>query len=237
MKTNRNLARAAIALLLLTIGSIIPAVAQGPKALARPAKTAVQEAQEPERVVRPGCCLQAATGQQGWTLVSAPAGVLAPHAAVTVTPPNPAWATALSGSAWVGPTAASGTANMPGGLYVYEYKFCLCREEQGQHPVLSLSFFSDNGSTVSLNAGFLLSPFTPANNSFQHPSGPFSVVYSGPVGPNDPKFKPCPQVNTLTITVDNQEGSDRRGTPTGLDAILNISGATAAINGECQCRE
>lgn len=193
-------------------------------------------AKEVRSARHPRCCLQSNTGQTGWTLVSAPIGVVTPQAAVTVTPPNPAWAPALPGSAWVGPSAASGTSNLPGGLYVYEFRFCLCRQEQGQQPVLSLLFFSDNGATVSLNGKFILSPFTPANNSFQHPSGPFPVVYAGPLAANDPKFRPCPQINTLTVAVQNQEGSDQKGTPTGLDAILNITGATASTDGECRCR-
>lgn len=239
MNKNRNCLRAAIALLLFATAFGAQLVAQGSKSVPRLAAGAAirQGGDDSDRDQNAKCCLQANTGQPGWTLVSAPVGVLAPIPAVTINPPNPAWTPALSGSAWVGPTVDSGVKDLPGGLYVYEYKFCLC-QEKGQHPVLSLSFFADNGATVSLNGKLILPTFTPFNDSFLHPPGPFPVVYAGPLGPNDPAFLPCPQVNTLTINVDNQEGSARTGTPTGLDAIVNISGATVSRNGErCHCKD
>jgi len=215
-------------------------VAQSSKSIARLAASASvwqndddkDKDKDKDKDQRQDCCLQTATGQPGWTLVSAPQGVQTPHAAVILTPPNGLYAPALPGSDWVGPTAGSGIDDLPVGNYVYEFKFCLCRANHHQIHHLSLLFFSDNPTvSVSLNGGpSLISP-TPSV-SFTNPPGPFPVMFPGTAVPHGiGKFRPCPEVNTLAITVDNEGG------PTALDAILSISGAIASTDGDCDCKD
>lgn len=220
MKTNRTWIGPALLVLLFAITFRAPSAAQSGN----------DRQDRDDRARHENCCLRTGTGQQGWTLASAPKGVTTPRTAVVLTPPNPSYAPALPGSAWVGPTAGSGVDNLPIGNYVYEFKFCLCRAEQGQHPVLSVLLFSDNETnSVTLNGGpNLISP-TPSV-SFAHPPGPFPVVFTGSVTPHaNGAFRPCPEVNTVAITVDNEGG------PTGLDAILSITGAVATDDGKCRC--
>lgn len=181
------------------------------------------------------CTLQTGTGEPGWTLVSVPegTGVVTPEAAVVLTPPNSLYAPALPDSQWVGPTAGSGVdLNLPVGNYVYEFKFCLCHKKDERKPMLSLSFLADNFvSSVRLNGGPSLIAPTPFE-SFLIPPGPFSVVFKGAVKPHGiGTFRPCPEVNTLAITVDNGGG------PSGLDAVLSVTGATVTDDGRCQCKD
>ncbi len=243
MNTNRNWAGAAISLLLFAIAFGAPVIAQSSKNIPHVAVASIrqnaddkekdQDNKDRDQDQGQACCLRTATGQPGWTLVSAPPGVHTPHAPVILTPPNPGYAPALPGSAWVGPTAGSGLGDLPVGDYVYEFKFCLCHEKkQQQQPILSLLLFSDNPTvSVALNGGpSLISP-TPSV-SFASPPGPFPVVFPGSVAPHGVGvFRPCPEINTLAITVNNEGG------PTGLDAILNISGAAASADGDCDCKD
>lgn len=180
------------------------------------------------------CTLQTGTGEPGWALVSVPegTGVVTPEAAVVLTPPNGLYAPALPDSKWVGPTAGSGVdLSLPVGNYVYEFKFYLCHKKDEPKPMLSLLFLADNfTSSVSLNGGpSLISP-TPFE-SFLIPPGPFSVVFKGGVKPHGiGTFRPCPEVNTLAITVDNGGG------PTGLDAVLSVTGATGTDDGDASAK-
>lgn len=234
MNMSRNCTRAAIILLFFAMTCGASMVAQSSKIIPRIAAGAtVWLDDEKDQHQRQDCCLlQTATGQPGWTLVSAPQPIHTPRAAVVLTPPNSNYAPALPGSAWVGPTADSGIDDPPAGDYVYEFKFCLCHKQHNQNPLLSLLFFSDNSTiSVTLNGGpSLISP-TP-DVSFANPPGPFSIVFPGPVAAHGVgTFRPCPEVNTLAITVNNESG------PTGLDAILSIIGATASADGDCDCKD
>jgi hypothetical protein len=146
--------------------------------------------------------LSSATGKPGWMIVSGP-GLSAPIAPVTVNP-YPGWKSpSLPGSSWV--SVASGYGSAPGN-YTYEFTFCLCRE--GKH-ALSLSFFADNGATVYLNNTQIFA--TTGDYNFK---APVQTVNHGWVG--------GPGVNKLRIVVRNAGG------PTGLDATLNITGASSS---------
>jgi hypothetical protein len=242
MNMNRNCTRAALILLFFAVASSAPMVAQSSKSIPRLAASTSSwqnhddrdrdDDRNKDKDQRQDCCLQTATGEPGWTLVSAPQGVQTPHAAVILTPPNGLYAPALPGSAWVGPTAGSGLDDLPVGNYVYEFKFCLCHASHHQIHHLSLLFFSDNPTvSVTLNGGPSLIAPTPSV-SFTNPPGPFPVMFPGTAEPHGVgKFRPCPEVNTLAITVDNEGG------PTGLDAILSISGAIASTDGHCDCKD
>jgi hypothetical protein len=233
MNMNRNCTRAAL-ILFFTITVSVSMIAQSSKNIPRLAASAGigLDDDDKNKNQRQDCCLQTATGEPGWTLVSAPQGVQTPHAAVILTPPNGLYAPALPGSAWVGPTAGSGLDDLPVGNYVYEFKFCLCHASHHQIHHLSLLFFSDNPTvSVTLNGGSSLIAPTPSV-SFTNPPGPFPVMFPGTAEPHGVgKFRPCPEVNTLAITVDNEGG------PTGLDAILSISGAIAGTDGRCDCKD
>lgn len=242
MNMNRNCTRAALILLFFAITSSARMVAQSSKSIPRLAASTSSwqnhdtrdkdDDRNKDKDQRQDCCLQTATGEPGWTLVSAPQGVQTPHAAVILTPPNGLYAPALPGSAWVGPTAGSGLDDLPVGNYVYEFKFCLCHASHHQIHHLSLLFFSDNPTvSVTLNGGPSLIAPTPSV-SFTNPPGPFPVMFPGTAEPHGVgKFRPCPEINTLAITVDNEGG------PTGLDAILSISGAIASTDGHCDCKD
>ncbi|HEX3091772.1 MAG TPA: hypothetical protein VHW72_04055, partial [Candidatus Angelobacter sp.] len=152
MNMNRNCTRAALILLFFAVTSSAPMVAQSSKGIPRLAASTSSwqnhddrdrdDDRNKDKDQRQDCCLQTATGEPGWTLVSAPQGVQTPHAAVILTPPNGLYAPALPGSAWVGPTAGSGLDDLPVGNYVYEFKFCLCHASHHQIHHLSLLFFS-----------------------------------------------------------------------------------------------
>jgi hypothetical protein len=148
------------------------------------------------------CCsnLNAATGQPGWMLVSGP-GISVPKVPVTVTP-YPGWKNPpLPGSSWVSVDANQGS--LPGN-YTYEFTFCLCRD--GKHE-LNLSFFADNGATVYLNNTQIFA--TSGDYNFKPPVQVVNYGWVGGAG-----------TNKVRIVVRNAGG------PTGLDAVLSITGAT-----------
>jgi hypothetical protein len=146
--------------------------------------------------------LASATGKPGWMITSGP-GIGGPKVPVNVNP-YPGWnSPSLPGSSWVSVAANYGSSP---GNYTYEFTFCLCRD--GKH-ALSLSFFADNGATVYLNNTQIFA--TSGDYNFK---SPMQVVNYGWAG--------GPGVNRLRIVVRNAGG------PTGLDAALNITGASAS---------
>lgn|GEM_PF-2225659 len=150
-----------------------------------------------------GCCsnVNTATGQPGWTLTSGP-GLNTSIAPVNVAP-YPGWQNpTLPGSSWISVDANRG--NLPGD-YAYDFPFCVCGE--GKHQ-LDLSFYADNGAKVFLNNTQIFA--TSGINNFN--GAPKMVSYSWASGPGP---------NVLRIVVSNQ------GSVTGLDATLQITGATA----------
>ena len=152
--------------------------------------------------------LQSGTGQPGWMLVSGP-GVTSPRVPVNVTPYS-GWAGPVAGSSWVSVDANRGNT---AGYYTYEYTFCVCREK----PALYLSFYADNGATVSLN-GTQIYATAGAYNFGGVPKGPPTLnPYTGPAL--------VPGTNTLRIVVWNQ------GSVTGLDAVLKVTGARGGCCG------
>jgi hypothetical protein len=147
-----------------------------------------------------GCTeLTAATGKPGWMLVSGP-GINTPKVPVNVNP-YPGWTNPpLPGSSWVSVNANHGS---PPGNYTYELTFCLCRD--GKH-ALKLSFFADNGATVYLNNTQIFA----TSGDYNFKPAVQSVNYSWVGGPG---------TNKVRIVVRNAGG------PTGLNAVLNITGA------------
>lgn len=147
--------------------------------------------------------LSAATGQQGWMLVSGP-GISTPKVPVTVGS-YPGWQSPpLLGSSWVSIDANQGSQAGATGDYTYETSFCLCRD--GKH-ALSLSFYADNGAKVFLNNTTLLFA---TSGSYNFSGAPKVVNYSWVGGPG---------INKVQIVVHNDSG------PTGLNAVLKITGA------------
>lgn len=143
-----------------------------------------------------------ATGQPGWMLVSGP-GINTPKLPVNVSP-YPGWQNpALPGSSWVSTDAGRGGAT---GDYTYEFSFCLCKD--GKHE-LSLSFYADNGATVFLDNTQISA--TTGSYNFNGAAKVVNYVWSG-----------GPGVGKVRIVVHNDSG------PTGLNAILRISGATTS---------
>jgi hypothetical protein len=155
----------------------------------------VRQAQE----VRPAqACseFEAPTGKPDWMLVSGP-GVGGPMTPVNVTP-YPGWANPIGSSSWVSVNAQRGSQ---AGDYTYEYTFCVCRKGE-----LRLRFYADNGATVYLNGTQIFA--TTGNMNF---TGPPKVVTNGAALVSG--------TNTLRIVVHNE------GSVTGLDAVLNVTGA------------
>lgn len=146
--------------------------------------------------------LTSVTGQPGWMIVSGP-GIGAPKVPVNVSP-YPGWQNALPSSSWISIDANQGSIAGTTGDYAYESTFCLCRD--GKH-ALSLSFYADNGATVLLNGNQI---FT-TSGSYNFNGAAKVVNYSWAGGPG---------INKIQIVVHNDSG------PTGLDAVLRISGAT-----------
>lgn len=146
--------------------------------------------------------LTSVTGQPGWMIVSGP-GIGAPKVPVNVSS-YPGWQNALPGSSWVSIDANQGGITGAPGDYTYESTFCLCRD--GKHS-LSLSFYADNGATVLLNSTQI---FT-TTGSYNFNGAARVVNYSWVGGPG---------INKVQIVVHNDSG------PTGLNAVLRISGAT-----------
>jgi hypothetical protein len=177
--------------------------------------------------MRPGCCQLATktviTGTPGWTLTlpNAQPGNVAP---ITSTPN---WTPAIPGSQYIGPAADAGSANYPGGKYVYSYHFCLCGVPKGINAVpaaLSLKVFADDIVTVKLN-----------NNTIAQSTGP---AYNPPgvvVNLASTYFRACDD-NYLTFEVTNWTGGS--GSPTGLDVSGWISGYfnQPAPGTSCRCR-
>ncbi len=136
--------------------------------------------------------------------------------AVPITP-NPAWTATIPGAGWIGPTANSGTTNVANGLYVYTTSFTL-----GSTSVLSGSFASDNGATVSVSGGTLGTVLLGANtyaggSSFTTPTSLLQIVLDGGF--------------SYTLTVDLENGTGLPGPdgnsdsgPTGL--LLGASTTT-----------
>ncbi|HEX8492546.1 MAG TPA: carboxypeptidase-like regulatory domain-containing protein [Pyrinomonadaceae bacterium] len=153
--------------------------------------------------------LSTATGQSGWMLVGGP-GIGAPKLPVNVNP-HPGWKNPpLPGSSWVSIDANQGGAGGPAANYTYEYTFCLCKE--GNH-LLNLSFYADNGATVYLNNTQI---FT-TTGSYNFNGAAKVVNYSWAGG----------GTNKVRIVVHNEGG------PTGLNAVLKVTGATGSC---CQAR-
>ena len=149
------------------------------------------------------CCsdLNTATGQPGWNLVKAP-GLSSPIVPATVGP-YPGWQNPpLPGSSWISVDPSRGSL---AGDYVYEFPFCVCGE--GKH-ALNLSYYADNGATVFLNSTQISN--TSGVSNFH--GAPTAVNYGWASGPGP---------NVLRIVVSNQS------LVTGLDAVLQISGASA----------
>lgn len=149
------------------------------------------------------CCsdLKTATGQPGWALVKGP-GVNGPQAPVNVSPYSGWQSPTLPGSSWI--SVDSNRGSLPGD-YTYEFPFCLCGE--GKHQ-LNLSFYADNGATVFLNSTQIFA----TGGVYNFNGAAKTVNYGWASGPGP---------NTLRIVVSNQ------GSVTGLDAALQITGATS----------
>jgi hypothetical protein len=149
------------------------------------------------------CCsdLSTATGQPGWTLSSGP-GLNSPILPVNVGPYSGWQSPTLPGSSWISVDANRGS--LPGN-YAYDFPFCVC--DGGKHQ-LNLSFYADNGAQVFLNNTQIF-----ATSGVYNFNGAAKVVnYNWAGGPGQ---------NILRILVSNQ------GSVTGLDAVLQITGATA----------
>jgi|GEM_PF-1271794 len=146
--------------------------------------------------------LSTATGQSGWMLVGGP-GISAPKLPVNVSP-YPGWKNPpLPGSNWVSIDTNYGYVGGPAADYSYEFTFCLCKE--GKH-LLNLSFYTDNGATVYLNNTQI---FT-TTGSYNFNGAAKVVNYSWAGG----------GTNKVRIVVHNEGG------PTGLNAVLKVTGAT-----------
>lgn len=151
--------------------------------------------------------LRIATGQPGWMLVSGP-GVTTPRTPTTVTPYSGWQSPPLPGSSWISPDANYGKFPGTAGDYTYESTFCLCRD--GKH-TLNLSFYADNGATVYFNNSTIFTTM----GSYNFSGAPKVVNYT---------FAGGPGTNKVRIVVHNDGG------PTGMDAVLRITGAK---NGSC----
>jgi hypothetical protein len=135
-------------------------------------------------------------------LVGGP-GISAPKLPVNVSP-YPGWKSPpLPGSNWVSIDTNYGDVGGPAADYSYEFTFCLCKE--GNH-LLNLSFYADNGATVYLNNTQI---FTTAG-SYNFNGAAKVVNYSWAGG----------GTNKVRIVVHNEGG------PTGLNAVLKVTGAT-----------
>lgn len=151
------------------------------------------------------CCqdLSTTTGRPGWMLTSGP-GVTMPRLPVNVSP-YPGWKNPpLPGSSWVSIDANHGRVPGLAGQYTYEFTFCLCKE--GKHN-LSLSYYADNGATVFLNSTQISA--TTGGTNFN--GTPTVVNYNWVGGPGTSKVR---------IVVRNDGG------PTGLNAVLKVTGAS-----------
>jgi hypothetical protein len=118
-----------------------------------------------------------------------------------VVSPYSGWQT-LPGSSWISVDANRGSL---GGNYSYDFPFCVCKD--GKH-VLNLSLYADNGATVLLNGNQIFA----TTGVYNFTGAPKVVNYSWASGPG---------TNTLRVVVNNQSSV------TGLDAVLQIAGATA----------
>ena len=86
--------------------------------------------------------------------------------------PNPAYATPISGSVWIGPVANSGTSNLVPGVYAFHTDVFA-----SHNAVLNGSIMADNGAVVQLNAQTILE-MGAFNQGINPPASAFQQVTS-----------------------------------------------------------